>query len=319
MSTKNLDRELAKIAPFMAPVGFLMSRRWGLKLFHSGTQRARGKHLKGAYNEERRIPSNHGGPDIRIRIFRPARTDAPLPVLVYYHGGGYTVGCPEMALDTIQSFMTARPCVVVAPDYRKALTDPFPAGFNDCYDTLLWATEHAQEIGGRTDGVIIAGHSAGGGMTAAVTLKARDTGDAKIAFQMPIYPMIDDRQTSASSQLDKVPVWNSRTNQLGWASYLRHLHQTGQEVPVYAAPARNSDYSRFPPTITFVGDQEPFLDETVQYVNQLKEAGIPVRFKLFQGAFHGFDQIARKTKIGKAALDFTYDSYAAYYDEYCAT
>jgi acetyl esterase/lipase len=79
---------------------------------------------------------------------------------------------------------------------------------------------------------------------------------------------------------------------------------------------RNNDYTNFPPTITFVGDAEPFRDETIQYVNALKEANIPVKFKLYEGCFHGFDQIVSKANISKDAVTFTYDSYAEYYDKY---
>lgn len=317
MPTPTYDSELKKMVPFLGPVGFLLSRKWGARLFHAGTSTAKGKNIRGLHSETKMIPSNHGGPDIRLRIHRPAESKDPLPIMIYYHGGGYMVGCPEVSNGVIERFIKTRPCVVVATDYRKALDHPFPAGFNDCYDTLLWAQEHSEEIGGDRNKLMISGHSAGGGMTAAVTLKARDTGDARIAFQMPIYPMIDDTQSTTSAQLDNVPVWNSHTNKLGWACYLADIKRSGQEVPAYAAPARNRDYTNFPPTITLVGDQEPFLDETKEYVDRLEQAGIPVEFELFKGAFHGFDLLAQKTTIGKAALDFTFDSYAAYYDKYC--
>ena len=94
-------------------------------------------------------------------------------------------GSPRDVSRCAGALINTRPCVVVAPDYRDLYRTL--AGFNDCYETLLWATNNAEQLGARCDRVMVAGHSAGGGLTAAVTLKARDSGTADIAFQMPIY------------------------------------------------------------------------------------------------------------------------------------
>lgn len=126
------------------------------------------------------------------------------------------------------------------------------------------------------DKLIVAGHSAGGGLAAAVTLKATDTGDVKIAFQVPVYPMLDDRQNTESARDNNSAGWNSKSNSMGWTAYLRELVGGNIEIPVYAAPARATDYSRLPPTITFVGSLEPFRDETIRYVEHLEANGIPV-------------------------------------------
>ena len=141
-----------------------------------------------------------------------------------------------MSADVLERFINTRPCVVVAPDYRKAYTEPFPAGFNDCYETLLWATNNAEQLGARCDRVMVAGHSAGGGLTAAVTLKARDSGTADIAFQMPIYPMIDDQQPTDASREMQVPVWSSLTNKVGWGAYLRNCIDAVLTFPLMQHP-----------------------------------------------------------------------------------
>lgn len=294
---------------------YLASRNWGINLINFLVKFMNGNKIKGLHNEERFIPSKNGGPAIRVRIFKPLNTKGKLPLMEYIHGGGYLIGSPEMIpnLEVIKQFIAKRPCVVIVPAYRKAMDAPYPAALNDCYDTILWAKENAESLGIYDDNFMVAGHSAGGGLTAAVTLKARDTKDFKIAFQMPIYPMIDDRQNSDSAkEMTNVPAWNSSSNKKGWETYLKGI----KEVPNYAAPARNTDYTNFPPTITFVGDLEPFKDETLVYVALLMKENIPVQFKLYKGAFHGFDQIARNTPIGKDAIAFTYNSYAAYYDKY---
>jgi acetyl esterase/lipase len=236
--------------------------------------------------------------------------------MLYIHGGGYISGIPEMFTEAIKRFIEKRPCVVLAPDYRKAYTAPFPAGFNDCYETLLWARDNADRLRIRGENFIVAGHSAGGGLTAAVTLKARDTGEADIAFQMPIYPMIDDRQPSDPGRYIQSPVWDTENNRIGWTAYLAGLKKQRQDIPAYAAPARSTDYRNLPPTITFVGTLEPFMQETRDYVEGLRSAGIEVAFKLFEGCFHGFEGLVPKAAVSQEANQFSLESYADFYDKY---
>jgi acetyl esterase/lipase len=178
---------------------FFHTRWFSLLVFRFSGAVLQGKDIRGLVCRERHIPSRNGGAPIRVRVYRPTAAAGPLPVMLYLHGGGYVRGVPEQFGSIIKAFIETEPCIVVAPDYRKAVEAPYPAAFNDCYDTLLWIRDNAASIGGRTDGFIVSGHSAGGGLAAAVSLKATDTGDAKIAFQMPLYPMIDDRQNSASA------------------------------------------------------------------------------------------------------------------------
>ena len=214
----------------------------------------------------------------------------------------------------IERFIATRPCVIIAPDYRKAATKPFPAGFDDCYDTLLWAKANAEDLGIHQGRFMIAGHSAGGGLTAAVTLKVRDTQDVDVAFQMPIYPMIDDQQPHDANRYMETPVWDTELNTIGWNAYLADLHRDGAEIPAYAAPARNTDYQGFPPTITFVGDLDPFYQETLDYVQALRDAGVEVTFREYKGCYHVFDMFGQG--IAEDARAFTFDQYAEFYDRY---
>jgi len=312
-----INNELREIMQPLKIYNFLLQRKWSIRLLLALGKLSKGKKIKGLYNEEKFIKSNNLGPDIRIRIYKPENTTSKLPAMLYCHGGGYLIGTPEGFNSIIEKFIKKRPCIVIAPDYRKSPKSPYPAAFNDCYDTLLWIKENAEYLNAFDTKIIIAGHSAGGGLTAALSLKARDTMDVKIAFQMPIYPMIDDRQTTDSSQFMRTPIWDAKTNKLGWDWYLKDLKSQNKETPSYAAAARNTDYKNFPPTITFVGSAEPFRDETIQYVENLKKANIPVEFKLYEGCFHSFDIIAANSEIGKDAQNFTFDNYAKYYDKYC--
>ena len=295
----------------------LFKYKWLTKLANKLLSRfSAGMDRPGLGCDEVYIPSSDGRWQIRARVYKPEQQGGSLPVLLYLHGGGYILGNPEMSAELIERFINTRPCVVVAPDYRKAYTEPYPAGFNDCYDTLLWAVQNAAQLGAHSDGVMVAGHSAGGGLAAAVTLKARDTQDVNVAFQMPIYPMIDDEQPQDVERDIDVPVWNTLTNGIGWGAYLAGLRQSETAIPAYAAPARNDNHAGFPPTITFVGTLEPFYRETQWYVRSLEDAGIEVRYQEFEDCFHAFDIIAADSDISNAALDFTFNSYADFYDRF---
>lgn len=269
--------------------------------------------------EERFLPTGDGEAEIRVKIYRPASQAGELPAMLYTHGGGYVAGSPDVFDGLLAKFIERRPCVIVAPAYRNALVKPYPAALEDCYGTLLWMRDNAGELGIDARRFMIAGHSAGGGLTAAVTLKARDTKDVKIAFQMPLYPMIDDRQPTDPARYIDTPGWDTKANAFGWRSYLKDLHQRNAEIPAYAAPARNTDYSGFPPTITFVGEYEPFYWETVEYVDRLKAAGIDVAFKVYERCIHGPEMNASPASpLGRDGIAFTYDNYAEFYDKYVA-
>ena len=144
-----------------------MSKRAWFRNFTSylGDKMLAGKNIDGLKCEERFVDSSDGTHRIRTRIYRPPDVDnsEKLPAFLYIHGGGYITGNPESAHAVIERFIETRPCVVVAPDYRKAGTKPFPAGFNDCYDILLWIKANAAELGvrsprgGRRDGGALPG------------------------------------------------------------------------------------------------------------------------------------------------------------------
>lgn len=299
----------------MKIMGFMLSHVWSVSLMNMLGKLKDGSDIDGLHCQEVYIPSRYGAPDIRTRIYKPLNTPEKLPAMLYLHGGGYMLATPENSEANIKDFIRAQPSIIIAPDYRTALEAPYPAAFDDCYDTLLWMKDHADEQGMIPDKFIVGGHSAGGGLTAAVTLKATDTCDVNIAFQMPIYPMIDDRAINESST-SNAPVWNSKSNALGWRLYLKGIQQNAQDIPTYAAPARATDYSGLPPTITFVGDLEPFRDETIAYVDHLRQAGIPVEFELYEGCFHAFESVVSKAEISKTAKDFLLTKYREFVDKY---
>ena len=250
--------------------------------------------------EKREIPA--GDHTIKILILRPREPSAePVPGVLWIHGGGYQSGS---AKDVFATRALALPlkygAVLVSPEYRLSKKHPYPAGLSDCYAALLYLKDHAAELGVRSDQIMVGGESAGGGMTAALTLLARDRDEVRIAFQMPLYPMLDDRPTS-SSRDNHAPNWNTRRNQKAWRRYLRESYGTGLVSP-YAAPARAGDLRGLPPCYTFVGDIEPFYAETADYVRRLREAGVEADIDVYRDWFHAYDLFFPAKKIVREAV-----------------
>ena len=267
-------------------------------------------------NYEEKFITRQDGSSLRLCVYSPEDKKENVPGLLWIHGGGYAIGCPEQDFHFIQKFVDSSGCVVVAPDYTKSTKAPYPAAFDDCYSALLWLKENGKKYGMREDKIFIGGNSAGGGLCAAVALKARDTGDVNIAFQMPLYPMLDDRMITSSSQNNDAPIWNTKSNELGWKMYLGESYGT-ENVPKYASPAREDDYTGLPPTLTYVGTIEPFTDETAEYVEKLKKAGVEVSFRTFEGCFHGFDLFGY-TSVAKQAKRFLIEGFMYAAENYTA-
>lgn len=242
--------------------------------------------------------------ELKVKIYEPVnRTSTALPALLWIHGGGYVLGNPDIDDGLCEQFVLVANCVVVSIDYRLAPQFQYPAALEDCYAGLKWMVAQAEELNIDTLKIAIAGTSAGGGLTAALTLLARDRGGPEIAFQMPLCPMIDDRNITPSSfEINKEnfpKLWNREQNQLAWSMYLGDI--TSDEVPPYAAPIRAGDLTGLPPAYTFVGELDLFRDETIEYVNRLVQANVPVEFHLYPGCFHGFEKIFNDTQISKQA------------------
>jgi acetyl esterase/lipase len=261
-----------------------------------------GRKSKKILCEEKTIVSKDGT-ELRLCIYKPLQAKSgKVPGLLWLHGGGYALGVPEMDIAYMEKLIGAADCVIVSPDYRVSQTAPYPAALEDSYSALLWMKENAESLGIRDDQLFVGGNSAGGGLTAALTLYARDKGEVSIAFQMPLYPMLDDRMINNSAKDNKAPVWDSVSNAIAWKMYLGDFYAT-DKVPKYASPSRETDYSGIPPTYTFVGTIECFYDETVTYIDNLRNAGVNAKVDEYEGCFHAFDQFGKRTKIGKMATE----------------
>ena len=234
-----------------------------------------------------RIPTARGS--IPALLLSPRTAPADATGVLWLHGGGYAVGMKEMVhMSRAVGLVKRFGAVVLVPGYRLSLQAPYPAALDDCYAALLYLKEQAAALGVRPDQLMVGGESAGGGLCAAVCIRARDTGEVNVAFQMPLYPMLDDRDTETSRD-NRGRGWNTRLNHLAWRLYLRGTDRA--QLSTYAAPARLTDFAGLPPAYSFVADGEPFYAETVRYFGRLRAAGVPAELDVYHTDMHAFDMM----------------------------
>jgi acetyl esterase/lipase len=253
--------------------------------------------------EDRTVPGPEDAPDISLLICRPAAPAiaGPLPVLYHVHGGGMIIGNNRVGVDGPLSWAKKLGAVVVSVEYRLAPENPYPAPIEDVYAGLLWTADHAVEIGGDPERIVIAGSSAGGGLSAALALLTRDRKGPRPIGQMLLCPMLDDRNdTPSSRQMAGLGVWDRTANETGWTALLGEL-RGGPDVPAYAAPARAEDLSGLPPAFLDVGSAETFRDEVVAYASRLWQAGGVAELHVWPGGFHGFDGFAPQAALSQTA------------------
>lgn len=248
--------------------------------------------------EDVAAPGYDGGPEVPVRVYRPDGLAAGSPAMCWIHGGGMVLGNVGMD-DTKCATMAAELQMVVASvDYRLAPEHPYPAPIHDCYAALEWLATSAGDLGVDPQRIAIGGASAGGGLAAGTALFARDNSGPALCFQMLVYPMIDDTNSTASSHaITDTRVWNRAANEVGWSSYLGSA--AGGDVPVYAAPSRATDLSGLPPAYINVGALDLFLDEDIAYAQQLQRSGVPVELRVYPGAFHGSNSLVADSPLSQ--------------------
>ena len=255
------------------------------------------KDLEGIRIENVHIPSQDERTQVRLRIYKPENTSAPTPVLLWMHGGGYVIGRPEQDDASCVQYVRDLGITIVSVDYRCAPKHPFPAGLDDCHAALKWVASHAQEFHIDPKRIAVGGNSAGGGLAAALAQLAHDRNEIKVAFQLLIYPMLDDRTVLHTDIDDSSNItWHHNDNEFGWESYLGQKCGV-EDVPAYSVPARRADLSGLPPAWIGVGDLDIFHDEDVAYANRLKNNGVECDLHIVTGAFHGFDVFDHKIPL----------------------
>ncbi|MEA2177578.1 MAG: hypothetical protein QOG77_875 [Solirubrobacteraceae bacterium] len=240
---------------------------------------------------EDKVAPGPGG-DVPVRVHRSIDAPGTLPALLWIHGGGMIFGSIDQDDLTCDAYAEAVGCVVVNVEYRLAPEHPHPTPVQDCYAALAWMAENAAELGIDPARIAVGGASAGGGLAAGTVLMARDRGGPDVAFQLLVYPMLDDRDATPSAQeFGGILSWGREHNVSGWAAYLGD-RAGGADVDHYAAPARATDLSGLPPALIQVGELEVFRDEDIDYATRLLRAGVPTELHVYPGGFHAWDMAA---------------------------
>ncbi|CAB1064865.1 hypothetical protein D1BOALGB6SA_9662 [Olavius sp. associated proteobacterium Delta 1] len=247
---------------------------------------------------DRGIPGPDG--EIPIRLYYP-EGDAPFPVLVYFHGGGWVIG----DLDTHHSFCHALAkksgCLVVSVDYRLAPEHRYPAAVDDAYAATKWVAENPEEIQADPDRFAIGGDSAGGHLAAVVSLMARDRNGPRIDLQVLIYPITDCSFDTHSYKDNKEGYLLSR-DLMKW--FWNHfINDESEADDPYASPLRAKNFRDLPRALILTAGYDPLRDEGEAYGQKLQEAGVNVTCTRYPGMIHAFIRMTAQLDKANEALD----------------
>jgi len=247
---------------------------------------------------DRHVPGPKGAPDVRIVVIDPAPGTKNRPAFLHIHGGGYVAGKPGMFTSLLQRAAQACGCLIISVDYRLAPETRFPDSLEDNYAALRWLYSNADLLGVDRKRIAIGGESAGGGHSAALAIAARDRKEIPIAFQLLIYPMLDDRTGSSRPVPPYIGnlVWTPVCNIFGWTSILG-IPAGSTHVPPGSVPARVENLAGLPPAFISVGSIDLFVDENIEYARRLINAGVPTELQVFPGGYHAFDLLVPEASI----------------------
>lgn len=245
------------------------------------------------------IPGIESAPNVKIRLYRPISKESLCDgALMVIHGGGMVMGNIDVD-DANASFLCESLNVVtISVEYRLAPEHPFPAAIEDCHAAAGWLFSSAQELGINSTKIAVFGGSAGGGLAIGLALLLRDRNEANFALVMAPYPMIDDRNTTASShEITNLGVWDRLANIESWNWYLGDA-MSDSDISPYAAPSRAKNLSNLPPIFIDVGTCDLFRDENIEFAERLAEQGA-CEFHLYEGAFHASELIVPEAQISQ--------------------
>lgn len=241
--------------------------------------------VQGLVVEEWTVPAVvPGAPGVPVRVYRPAGARG---AVVWLHGGGYVMGTLDTEHPWAVRLAAGSGQVVVSVGYRLAPEHPFPAALDDAWAVLHWVAANAGPLGVDGERIAVGGHSAGGGLAAALALRARDERGPAIRFQLLNQPQLDDRQESWSQRNFTDTPWMDRDRvAASWGFYLG-----GAEATPFAAPARAADLGGLPPAYIGTAELCPNRDEDIAYALRLLRAGVTVELHQWPGTFHGSQAI----------------------------
>jgi acetyl esterase len=243
--------------------------------------------------EDRKIPGPAGS--IPVRIYTPAG-NGPFPVLVFYHGGGFVIGDLESHDGLCRSLTNGAGCVTVAVDYRLAPEAKFPAAVEDCYAATQWVAENAAQLNADANRLAVGGDSAGGNLSAVISILARDRKTPRIMFQLLIYPATDITCSAPSHKTNTEYVLTPADIRWFMGHYLRN---EADRINPMASPTFAASFSGLPPALIITAEFDPLRDEAEDYGQKLRAAGVPVQVSRYEGMVHGFVSMADMLDKGK--------------------
>ena len=241
--------------------------------------------------------------DIRTKIIMPAITTGDpknLPILIYYHGGGWVIGSPETHLGECCYYANEAQCIVVLPDYRLAPEHPFPAAPQDCYAVLEWAAANATSMGADASKIAVSGDSAGGNLSAVVSQMTKANNGPNIVLQLLIYPatrMGSDTQ----SYRDFREGYFLTGKAMNWF-FNHYLSKPEDWDDPLASPLLTEDLTNLAPAYIVTAGFDPLRDEGKAYAERLKDAGVAVDYVCYDEQIHGFASMAGALDDGKRFL-----------------
>ena len=248
----------------------------------------------GVDRQEIFIP-REGTDDLRCLLYTPNKIPRSGAGYLHLHGGGYVVGSPEGS-DVMNALTVARlGIVILSVGYRLAPEHPIPAPLDDSYTGLRWLFDNAKALAIDPDRIGVGGESAGGGLAAALAIKARDAGEYSICHQHLTYPMLDNRTGTPEYLGDPLVgefVWTRAKNRFGWESYLGTADPIAPQVP-----ARVEDFGGLPPAWILTASLDLFRDENIDYARRLLAAGVSTELIVYSGVCHGFQQMMPNAKL----------------------
>jgi acetyl esterase len=248
--------------------------------------------------EDRSIPGPAG--ELPVRVYRPVAGGAPVPALVYFHGGGWVVGNLDSHDPGCRAVANHAGCAVVSVDYRLAPEARFPAAAEDAYAATRWVAEHADELGVDPARLAVGGDSAGGNLAAVVTLMARERGGPELAYQVLIYPVTDSACDTSSYEEFADGYMLTRADMLWYWDHYVGDQDRGQP---YASPLRARDLRGLPPALVITAGFDPLRDEGESYAARLRDAGVPTILTRYDGVIHGFFGMIGTIDESRRAID----------------
>lgn len=240
-----------------------------------------------AHLEDRTIPVGPKG-NVQIRIVRPEGSSTPLPVLMYFHGGGWVLGDAATYDAFMRRLVHGTGAAVVFVEYRRSPEEHYPVPLEECYAATKWVAEHGAELGLDPSRLAVAGDSAGGNMATAVCLLAKERGGPRIAAQVLIYPATgSDFDTPSFQEFGQGYFLTKEASRWFWRQYApdRSADKEPTACPLLASLEQLKD---LPPALVMTAECDILRDEGEAYARKLMQAGVTVTCTRYLGAIHGF-------------------------------